>query len=181
MIGSLIIVSRIEGGEAANFKTEINLADIVEDISADAQYEAQSSGKNVRVARCDECIIIGVAELMNRAIENIVRNAIRHTHPETCVEIYLECDNENKDKATTIRVRDHGSGIDDESIKHIFEPFYRVGDDRNRRSGGVGLGLSIAKRAVQIHGGTIRAENMSDGGLMVEIVMPDTSGSNDVK
>jgi two-component system sensor histidine kinase CpxA len=68
-------------------------------------------------------------------------------------------------------VRDHGSGVPESELQHIFEPFYRVSEARERTSGGVGLGLSIADRTVKLHGGTIHAENAHDG-LLVTIELP---------
>lgn len=69
-------------------------------------------------------------------------------------------------------MRDHGQGVPDEALEQIFRPFCRVEDDRDRRTGGAGLGLSIAARAVRLHQGTIRAVNLKDGGLRVEIKLP---------
>jgi signal transduction histidine kinase len=69
-------------------------------------------------------------------------------------------------------VRDHGGGVPEGSIKDIFRPFYRVEDDRDRKTGRTGLGLSIAARAVHLHHGTIEAANASDGGWIVEIRLP---------
>jgi two-component system sensor histidine kinase CpxA len=71
-----------------------------------------------------------------------------------------------------ITVRDHGSGVPDDLLPHIFHPFYRVGDARDRHSGGVGLGLTIADRTIRLHGGTVRADNAPDGGLVVELRIP---------
>jgi two-component system sensor histidine kinase CpxA len=74
-----------------------------------------------------------------------------------------------------VRVRDYGPGVPEGSLKAIFQPFYRVGDDRNRQTGGVGLGLAIAHQAVRLHGGAISAANAPEGGLMVEISLPIAS------
>jgi two-component system sensor histidine kinase CpxA len=70
-----------------------------------------------------------------------------------------------------LTVRDHGPGVPVAELQHIFQPFYRVSEARERASGGVGLGLSIADRTVKLHGGTIRAENLKDG-LIVTIELP---------
>jgi two-component system, OmpR family, sensor histidine kinase CpxA len=78
----------------------------------------------------------------------------------------------NDDRSAVIRVRDHGKGVPENSIKEIFQPFYRVEDDRDRKTGGSGLGLSIAARAVRLHHGSIKASNAADGGLIVEMRLP---------
>ena len=72
------------------------------------------------------------------------------------------------------RCRDRGPGVPEEAIAHIFDPFFRVEEARNTNGGGSGLGLSIAKRAVQAHHGSIYAENASPG-LRVRIAIPLTS------
>jgi two-component system sensor histidine kinase CpxA len=76
------------------------------------------------------------------------------------------------DGVALVKVRDHGQGVPQDAIEEIFRPFYRVEPDRDRKTGGVGLGLSIAARAVRLHHGTIKAINARDGGLVVEIRLP---------
>jgi two-component system sensor histidine kinase CpxA len=101
-----------------------------------------------------------------------VRNAVRHTAEGTAVEIALWCDGVDGDKRALITVRDHGAGVPEEAIAEIFCPFYRVEEARNRQTGGSGLGLAIAARAVHLHGGAIKAANASDGGLIIEMMLP---------
>ena len=75
-----------------------------------------------------------------------------------------------------VRVLDSGPGVPDEALQKIFEPFYRLDDARNRQTGGAGLGLSIADRAIRLHGGQLRASNRKEGGLEVEIRIPAAPG-----
>jgi len=70
-----------------------------------------------------------------------------------------------------VDIRDRGPGVPPESLSRLFDPFYRVEDDRGRNSGGIGLGLSIARRAIELHKGAIRARN-ADPGLIVELELP---------
>jgi two-component system, OmpR family, sensor histidine kinase CpxA len=100
-------------------------------------------------------------------VENVVRNAIRYTPEQTAVEITLE----RLNGKAVIRVRDYGPGVPAESLPHLFDPFYRVESDRNRNTGGAGLGLSIARRAVELHHGRIEARNAQPG-LQVTIELP---------
>jgi two-component system sensor histidine kinase CpxA len=76
-----------------------------------------------------------------------------------------------------ITIRDHGQGVPEESIPHLFKPFYRVEHGRDRESGGAGLGLAITEAAVRLHNGTVRAMNAGDGGLIIEISLPILSRS----
>jgi two-component system sensor histidine kinase CpxA len=76
--------------------------------------------------------------------------------------------------AAVIRIRDRGPGVPEHALSHLFLPFYRVADARDRQTGGTGIGLAITERAVRLHGGTVTATNAPDGGLIVEIVLPIT-------
>jgi two-component system sensor histidine kinase CpxA len=118
----------------------------------------------------------GYAQLLRRALENVVRNAIRYTPEGSTVSVSLLA-GPGPDTAT-ITVSDQGPGVPQESLDSLFEPFYRVGDARDRASGGTGLGLSISDRAVRAHGGSIRARNKSECGLEVEITLPTLQAPN---
>jgi two-component system sensor histidine kinase CpxA len=105
--------------------------------------------------------------LLRRALENVVRNAIRYTPQHSSIDVTVAED----DGAATIAVRDFGPGVPEDALTRIFDPFFRVEESRDANSGGSGLGLSIAKRAVQVHHGFIAAENASPG-LRVQIKIP---------
>jgi two-component system sensor histidine kinase CpxA len=150
----------------------VDLHTLVREIADDADFEARSRNRAVRVTNCDECTTSGVPELLRSAVENVVRNAVHHTAEGTEVEIALRCEAVEVEKRALISVRDHGAGVPDESINEIFRPFYRVEDARDRETGGTGLGLAIAARAIRLHGGIIKAMNAPDGGLIVELQLP---------
>jgi two-component system, OmpR family, sensor histidine kinase CpxA len=145
---------------------------VVKEVADDADFEARGRDRSVLVVKNEPQAIRGVFELVRSAIENVVRNAVRYTEPGTQVDISLTSEAVDGHRFAVISVRDHGKGVPEESIKEIFRPFYRVENDRDRKTGGTGLGLSIAARAVRLHHGTIKAANASDGGLIVEIRMP---------
>ncbi len=111
----------------------------------------------------------GNPELLRRAVENIIRNAIRYSPESTQVDIALA----RIPDGFRVSVRDYGEGVPEESLASIFDPFYRVEKDRGRTSGGVGLGLAIAKRAVELHHGAMSATNVHPG-LRVDIDLPAT-------
>ena len=112
------------------------------------------------------------SSLLHSALENVARNAIRYTQEGTNVQIRLEQGQGPRGPEAVIRVTDSGPGVPDEALDKLFQPFYRIDDARERQTGGVGLGLAITDRAVRLHGGTIRAANRPQGGLMVEIRLP---------
>jgi two-component system sensor histidine kinase CpxA len=172
MIGQLLTLSRVEIGADRLNKAKVELSALVQDIADDADFEVRSRNRSVRVTTCEACTTAGVAELLRSAIENVVRNAARHTAEETAVEITLRCEDAGVESYAVIKVRDHGAGVPEDALNEIFRPFYRVEDARDRQTGGTGLGLAIAARALRLHGGTIKAANAADGGLIVEMRLP---------
>lgn len=168
LIGQLLTLARLESGDTKDREAPINLGELVDEVAHDADFEARSKNCGVVVLHNEDALTMGSAELLRSAIENVVRNAIRHTDEKTEVEIEQRLHNGE----TYIRVRDHGPGVPDEALSELFRPFYRVAQARDRQSGGVGLGLSIAERAVRAHGGTISAQNAPGGGLLVEFRLP---------
>jgi two-component system sensor histidine kinase CpxA len=172
MIGQLLTLSRAEVGTEGWNNVRINLCALLQEIADDANFEAHSRNRSVSIKACDDCTTFGVAELLRSAIENVVRNAVRYTTEGTEVEITLKAEEIAGEREAVVKVRDHGGGVPEDAIAEIFRPFYRVEDARDRQTGGTGLGLAIAARAVRLHGGTIKAANAPDGGLVVEIRFP---------
>ena len=109
----------------------------------------------------------GNPELLRRAVENVLRNGIRYSPDKSPIELSISEDEND----ATISIRDFGPGVPEKALTRIFDPFFRVEEARNTNGGGSGLGLSIAKRAVHLHRGTIAAENATPG-LRVTIAIP---------
>ncbi|WP_395407905.1 sensor histidine kinase [Pseudoduganella sp. UC29_106] len=112
---------------------------------------------------------MGQPDLLARAIENVVRNAIKHSPVGGTVDVEMARD--EAARALRIRVMDRGPGVQSEDLQAIFQPFYRS-SSTPKDVEGHGLGLAIAQQVVQQHGGSIAAANRQDGGLCVEIALP---------
>ncbi|HEX9960294.1 MAG TPA: ATP-binding protein, partial [Pyrinomonadaceae bacterium] len=169
MISQILTLSKLETRAEKIEKREINLTRIIGQIAADAEFEAESKGKSVRILRADDCSVSGNEILLRSAIENVVRNAVRYTKEGTTVEISLKSENEK----ASVTIRDYGAGVAENELSEMFRPFYRIGEARERKTGGIGLGLAITEQAVQAHAGEITARNAAGGdGLIVEIKMP---------
>jgi signal transduction histidine kinase len=164
MIGQLLTLTRIESGVDRGSPTSFDLTNLIQEVASDGDFEARARKRSVVIERAPVVRITGFEELLRSALENVVRNAIRHTAEGTAVTISLEAKSE-----AVIRVRDHGAGVPEGLLTEIFLPFRRAGNDA---SGGAGLGLAIAERAVHVHRGTVRAMNAAEGGLTVEITLP---------
>jgi two-component system, OmpR family, sensor histidine kinase CpxA len=172
LIGRLLILARLEGGEDGLRRGEVSMDELVRDVAVDADFEAQSRHCRVVCVIQDEITVLGNASLLHSAVENVVRNAMRHTREGTEVEIRLACESAESCEQAVVRVTDHGPGVPEDALEKLFRPFYRIDDARGRQTGGVGLGLAITERAVRLHGGSVRAANRPQGGLMVEIRLP---------
>ncbi len=172
MIGQLLSLSRleVEMGNATPEPGDFEL--LVGRVVEDARFEARPSGKGVLFRSEGRNRILPLrTDVLRGAVENILRNALRYTPSGTAVDVSVVSDAEG---GILLRIRDHGPGVPEEDLEKIFQPFYRTESARTRDTGGTGIGLAIAQRAVQQHGGSIRASNAKDGGLVVEIVLPRT-------
>jgi len=188
LIGRILTLARLEDGEQEVSRTTVPLNELVLSVAEDAEFEAQARRCHVRTqiphagiphagipeAGIHEASweVRGNASLLHSAIENVVRNAIRYTHEGSSVEIRLQRVEGATGPEALLQVTDCGPGVPEDALEKMFEPFYRLDDARGRLTGGVGLGLAIAQRAVRFHGGSVSASNRAEGGLLVEIHLP---------
>jgi two-component system sensor histidine kinase CpxA len=178
LVSELLQLTRAEGDPTALEMEEVCLDDLVRGLVEDCALEAVPKACTLHLHLGPPCSVQGEHELLRRAIENVVRNAIRHAPEGTGIEVTTSSSaaspspSSSSSPSAAIAIRDHGPGVPDELLGSIFEPFFRVDGHRSRESGGVGLGLAIARRAVELHGGRITARNASPG-LVVTIELPD--------
>jgi two-component system, OmpR family, sensor kinase len=168
LIGETLQLSRLSGAVPTFVREGVDLGLLLNDVIEDAQLEASASGKSVGPSTILALCIDGNLELLRRAIDNVLRNAIRFEPAGGSVEVSTRVEG----SCATIAVRDHGRGVPEPDLERIFEAFYRVGEARERSSGGTGLGLAITARIMALHGGHSKACNAPDGGLIVELHLP---------
>jgi signal transduction histidine kinase len=160
LIGHLVSSTRLE----ADTPQLLPLKPLLHDIISDCRTEAAAKGCRI-VKRLDPAPVIELnPELLRRAIENVLRNAVRHAPESSTIDVELLED----DRQVEIAIRDRGPGVPTQSLNRIFQPFFQV---EEARSNGLGLGLAIAQRAIHHHHGRITAENASPG-LRVTITLP---------
>jgi len=167
LVGELLTLSRLEAGAFDAPRQEFSIGELLDDILQDAQFEAASNGREVTFCRDADAQLNGQPELLARAIENVVRNAIKHSPPGGKVEVDTVLDA----RFIRIRVMDNGPGVASEDLGKIFQPFYR-GSSSGKDVDGHGLGLAIAQQVVRQHGGRIAAANRTGGGLCVALALP---------
>lgn len=168
MVGELLTLSRLEAGEATPPDEYFDLLGLADAAIADARFEAERAGVAIEFTADGDAVARGRAELMRRALENVIRNAVRYSRPGQTVEV--QADRSAAGDWLAIRVLDRGPGVPEAGLERIFEPFVRLPD--SARGTGFGLGLAIARRALSAHGGTIAAHNREGGGLIIEMRMP---------
>lgn len=168
LISQLLTLSSMEAIDRASNFVPVSLDQLLRELIPDAQFEAQQRQCSVALHAAAPCTIQGNRELLYRAVENVVRNAIRYTDAGTEVEIALS----TSARAAIIEISDHGPGIPENEIQSIFRPFYRVDPARSPGTGGFGVGLAIAERAVRLHHGELQAYNRSGGGTTIRMRFP---------
>ena len=167
LVGELLTLARLEAGAIKASQEEISMADLLEQIADDASYEAASQQRTVVREGDADVLVVGQADLLGRAIENVVRNAIKHSTEGG--EVQLQVRSLPDARQLCIRVLDRGPGVAPADLETIFQPFFR---SANAGIEGHGLGLAIAQHVIEAHGGSIKAANRAGGGLCVEMILP---------
>ncbi|MEM7613080.1 MAG: ATP-binding protein [Pseudomonadota bacterium] len=171
MIGRLLTYAQLDAPEATIAMGRVAFDELVSATVDDAQIEAEVAGKSIRLAARDACEVLGSSDLLISTVDNVLRNAVRHSPDGGCVEVRLH--RSVADQRCQLEIRDHGDGVASDDLSRIFDPFFQTDPARAPGSGGIGIGLAIAARAMQLHNGSIRAANSAKGsGLVVTILMP---------
>ena len=170
LVGEVLALARLESGTASRTKERVDLATIAANIAEDARFEAEALRRSVRFSASGDAPVIGNGDLLHRAVENIVRNAVKFTKEGTTVDVRVQTTR----TSAILTVSDHGPGITPSELEKVFDPFYR--GESGQGTAGFGLGLAIAQRAVDAHGGAIHAANVVGGGLQVEVELPLAHG-----
>ena len=181
MIGRMLTVAKLDTSSAPVQMAQVDLGDLVLQVVRSAEFELRERNDAVQLTMQGECLVPGNAELLQSAIENVIRNVARYTPSDASIDIHLERQDKAGGSFVLLSVRDYGMGVPESELPNIFRPFYRVANDRDRQSGGAGLGLAIVDRVVRVHGGTIRAQNASPQGLQIDILLPAAEPATDTE
>lgn len=170
LVRELLTLASLDAMAAKTLDERANLGEVISDVLADIAYESPDRASDLIFLKPDRDIIVpGDRALLGRAIENVLRNAVFYTTPGASIEI--SCDASLGDRVR-MTIQDHGPGVPDQALPHLFDPFYRVDDARTRQTGGTGIGLAICRRAVELHHGSIWARNIDPHGLAVVMDLP---------
>lgn len=178
LIGQLLNLSHLESTRHLPDPQTIALRELVLALLPDMEYEALRRHCHVVFEQASEApnaiglTVLGNRELLTRAVENVIRNAIAYTAEGTTVTLSLSAQDRITGEFAIIAVADRGPGVPADQLQSIFRPFHRLDQARQRSTGGYGVGLAITERAVRLHGGEVAASNSPEGGLIVEMRLP---------
>ena len=174
LVADIVEITFIEGDPAVQDTGIVRIGEVLDETVKDCALEAQFRGCSIDTSGQLQGAVLGNRELLRRAIENVLRNSIRYSPKHSAIRITAT----ETEREATIAVRDFGPGVPSDALARLFDPFFRVEEARDSNGGGSGMGLSIAKRAVQLHHGTIVAEN-AEPGLRVLITVPLAAADSD--
>jgi two-component system sensor histidine kinase CpxA len=167
LVGALLQVTRAEGDRLTLKFVPTNVPQLLDEVIADCRLEADAQACRIEPRIAGNVSVSADAELLRRAIENILRNAIKYSPENGVIDLALE----SGESGVAIVIRDYGPGVPDEMLSKIIRPFFRVDEARDGLTGGAGLGLAIADRAIQLHKGEVVVRNASPG-LRVSVLLP---------
>lgn len=161
MITELLETERLKSHYGGIKFANIDLIDIIQKIS----YEFKNSKPGIKLINFPKSLLfVGDEERLKLLFKNILENAIKYSNPDGyAVEISIR----KKNDKVTIIIQDFGTGIPEQDIPYIFEPFYRVDKSRSKNTGGYGLGMNISKKIIEAHGGTIEISSKLDVGTTI--------------
>ena len=168
MVDELLVASRLDLGSATLRPAPVALDDAIGEGWQRVAVDAAAREMELRVdIGPDAAAVVADRALLGRLLGNLFENAVRHAGRGT-VDVTAHSDGGR----VRVAVADHGAGVDEEHLTHLFDPFFRADPSRSRRTGGTGLGLMIVRRAVEAHDGSVQARHTVDGGLVVELDLP---------
>jgi len=168
LIGEILSLCRLDDPARPMQIERVELDELLEPMVEDARIEGEPRQVRIDLQVESALSLEGDRELLHRALENILRNAVRFSPDAAIVTVTATRDSE----AVRIVIRDRGPGVPADQLERIFEPFHRVGEARDRDSGGYGIGLAITSRVVKLHDGRVSAANADGGGLQVTVRLP---------
>lgn len=166
MTGEMLALSRLEAGIPGLERDRLSLADVARECVSRAELEASAHQVQIKLDLDDAVQVMGNVPLLERAVGNLLANAIKFSPKQSVVEVSVH----QQGRVAQVRVRDQGPGVPEGELEQLFRPFFR--GSNAARAEGHGLGLAIVRRVAQVHDGEIVARNVADGGLDVRLTLP---------
>lgn len=169
LVQDLLHLSHFDRPSQSNNIENFSILDLVTECINRSEIQAKPKDVSIKLKDedLDDINVKGIRFLLDRALDNVISNAIRHSPNGGCVEIIYE----QEEDSCCLSVWDQGDGVNELSLQEIFEPFVRLDTSRNRQTGGFGLGLSLVKKIMDLHKGEVRAENHANG-FVIRLIIP---------
>jgi len=165
LIHEILTLARLDLPKQNQQFVSVNVTELLKDVVNDVNFEIQKTSLKVSIKSRGFYQIMGNPHVLRSAFENIIRNAITHAKTNVDVELFFK---RHPEAGLLITIRDYGKGIMEKDLPKLFEPFYRTDTVQK----GYGLGLTIVKKTIKLHQGTIQMRNHPEGGLLVSIFLP---------
>ncbi|MFD1796935.1 sensor histidine kinase [Paracoccus aurantiacus] len=166
LVDEILTLARLEQDEPVLTREPLDIVDLLEPIIDDANFEGERRQISVRYEGPNHLPLTGNAEMLHRSFENVIRNALTYSPDKGQVSINARAE----PNQISVKIADTGPGVPEEELANLFEPFVRIGD--TMRAKGAGLGLAIASRGIELHGGTITGQNRNGAGLVIALHIP---------
>jgi signal transduction histidine kinase len=169
LVADLFAFTRLEYLEQQPERAPLELGVLLRQTAEGVQPLAAARGLTLALeAPAEPCPLLGDGHLLARAVANLLDNALRHTPEGGQIRVRWS----REDATLVFTVEDTGPGVAAHDLPHLFTPLYRGEGSRNRQTGGAGLGLTIARRILQAHGGDLMAANNPTGGAVFTGTLP---------
>lgn len=168
LIEELLTLNRLDAGANGMPLQRVDVIELLQAITDDAGFEGSASQRTLRLDASGSFVTDAYGELLYRAFENVIRNALKFSPAGCEIEVIARVSEGGRTLVTS--VEDRGPGVPPDMLEAIFEPFTRVEGSESVR--GTGLGLAIARRAMVLHGGCVNATLREGGGLVVTLSLP---------
>lgn len=167
LVNALLDISRIETGKLAIERAPLDICDLVRQVASEVQ--ATLEGRQIAVECPDTPLfVLGDALRLEQVMLNLIQNALNYSQPPAPLIVTVRQVGER----VAVGVQDHGIGIPAAALPHLFTRFYRAGNAETHYSGGMGIGLSVVKEIVSLHGGDVQVESVEGAGSTFTIGLP---------
>jgi heavy metal sensor kinase len=174
MIDTLLTIAHAESGVLALNRSRLSIMELTRESVSIVKVLAEEKGQTISIMEADDREFLADRSFLRMAVVNLLDNAIKYSPERGVIRVNVRVLDamQVEGQFVEIGIADQGPGIPEEARLRIFDRFYRLDDSRNREAGGVGLGLAIAKWAVEAHGGSIRVDTANGGGSVFSIALP---------
>jgi signal transduction histidine kinase/CheY-like chemotaxis protein len=172
MVNDLLLLSRLQTAKMELHDRPFGLKAMAEEVTQVLAPLSDPDRGTIRIPPCSEVYVRGDRQRIFEAVYNLMENALLHSESTRSVDVTVS----SLDGFAQLEVRDHGIGISEQELEHLFDPFHRIGVSEWARQAGAGLGLPIVAKIARLHGGRAEAESRLNEGSTFRLLLPMFAG-----